>query len=91
VAPTVFVEKAQQVNADVIALSALMTTTMTYMKDVVDYLKDKGLRDKYIVLVGGGPVNQEWAEEIGADGSSDSAVGAVEIATKLIEQKMGGK
>jgi corrinoid protein of di/trimethylamine methyltransferase len=90
VSPTAFVEKAQEVNADIIAMSALMTTTMTYQKDVIDYLKEKGLRDKYIVLVGGGPVNEEWAEQIGADGSSDSATGAVEVATRLISNKRGG-
>ena len=90
VSPTVFVEKAQAVNADIIAMSALMTTTMTYQKDVIDYLKEKGLRDKFIVLVGGGPVNEEWAEQIGADGTSDSATGAVEVATRLISNKKGG-
>ncbi len=91
VSPTTFVEKAEAANADVIAMSALMTTTMTYQKDVIDYLKEKGLRDKYIVLVGGGPVNEEWAEQIGADGSSESAVGAVDIAEKLIANRKGGK
>jgi len=91
VSPTTFVEKAEAAHADVIAMSALMTTTMTYQKDVIDYLKEKGLRDKYIVLVGGGPVNEEWAEQIGADGSSESAVGAVDIAEKLIANRKGGK
>jgi corrinoid protein of di/trimethylamine methyltransferase len=90
VSPTAFVEKAEAIQADVIAMSALMTTTMTYQKDVIDYLKEKGLRDKYIVLVGGGPVNAEWAEQIGADGTSDSAVGAVNIAEKFIANKKGG-
>ena len=90
VAPTNFVERAEATGADVIAMSALMTTTMTYQKDVIDYLKEKGLRDNYIALVGGGPVNEEWAEEIGADGTSDSAVGAVEIAKRLIANRKGG-
>jgi corrinoid protein of di/trimethylamine methyltransferase len=91
VSPTTFVEQAEDKKADIIAMSALMTTTMTYQKDVVDYLKEKGLRDKYVVLIGGGPVNEEWAEQIGADGTSDSAVGAVEIAERLIANKKGGK
>jgi len=91
VSPTTFVDKAEEVNADIIAMSALMTTTMTYQKDVIDYLKERGLREKYIVLVGGGPVNEEWAEQIGADGTSDSAAGAVEIAKRLITSKKGGK
>lgn len=89
VPPTTFVEKARQENADIIAMSALMTTTMTYQKDVIDYLKSLGLRDKYIVLVGGGPVDEKWAEEIGADGTSDTATGAVEIAKKLLTAKKG--
>ena len=91
VSPTTFVERAEATGADIIAMSSLMTTTMTYQKDVIDYLKEKGLRDKYIVLVGGGPVNAEWAEQIGADGTSDSAVGAVQIAERLIANKRGGK
>ena len=91
VSPTTFVEQAVSKNADIIAMSALMTTTMTYQKDVVDYLKEKGIRDNYVVLVGGGPVNEEWAEQIGADGTSDSAVGAVEIAERLIANKKSGK
>jgi len=90
VSPTTFVDEAEKANADVIAMSSLMTTTMTYQKDVIDYLREKGLRDKYIVLVGGGPVDAEWAEKIGADGQSDSAVGAVEITKKLISSKKGG-
>ena len=91
VSPTAFVERAEATGADIIAMSALMTTTMTYQKDVIDYLKEKGLRDKYIVLVGGGPVNAELTEQIGADGTSDSAVGAVDIAERLIANKRGGK
>ena len=90
VSPTTFVNEAEKANADIIAMSSLMTTTMTYQRDVINYLKERGLREKYIALVGGGPVNAEWAEQIGADGTSDSAVGAVQIAEKLIAQKSGG-
>ena len=89
VSPTTFVQEAERANADVVALSALMTTTMTYQRDTINYLKERGLRDRYIVLVGGGPVDAEWAEQIGADGTSTSAIGAVEIAEKLIAQKGG--
>jgi trimethylamine corrinoid protein len=87
VSPTIFVEKAEAAKADVIAMSALMTTTMTYQKDAIEYLVKKGLRDKYIALVGGGPVNEEWAAQIGADGTSDSAVGAVDVAKRLIARR----
>ena len=90
VSPTNFVGKAEAASADVIAMSALMTTTMTYQKDVIDYLKQQGLRDNYIVLVGGGPVNEEWAGQIGADGTSDSATGAVEIAERLVANSKRG-
>jgi trimethylamine corrinoid protein len=90
VSPTTFVTEAEKANADIIAMSSLMTTTMTYQRDVINYLKERGLRDQYIALVGGGPVNPEWAEQIGADGTSDSAVGAVKIAETLIAQKKGG-
>jgi corrinoid protein of di/trimethylamine methyltransferase len=90
VSPTHFVTEAEKSNADIIAMSSLMTTTMTYQRDVINYLKERGLREKYIALVGGGPVNAEWAEQIGADGTSDSAVGAVKIAETLIAQKKGG-
>lgn len=89
VSPTSFVEEAEKTNADIIAMSSLMTTTMTYQRDVIAYLKERGLRDRFIVLVGGGPVDAEWAEQIGADGTSDSAVGAVEVAEKLIAQRKG--
>jgi corrinoid protein of di/trimethylamine methyltransferase len=89
VSPTTFVQEAERSNADIIAMSSLMTTTMTYQRDVINYLKERGGRDKYIVLVGGGPVDAEWAKQIGADGTSTSAVGAVEIAEKLIAQKGG--
>lgn len=91
VSATTFVEKAETVDADVIAMSAIMTTTMTYQRDAIEYLKQKDLQDKYIVLVGGGPVNEEWADQIGAQGTSDSAAGAVEIAKRLISEKKGGK
>jgi methanogenic corrinoid protein MtbC1 len=58
-----FIKKAEEVNADTIALSALMTTTMPYQKDVIDLLTNMSLRDKYRVVVGGGAVNQEWANQ----------------------------
>ena len=89
VSPTTFVQEAERASADIVAMSSLMTTTMTYQRDAINYLKERGIRDKYIVLVGGGPVDAEWAEQIGADGTSTSAVGAVEIAEILIAQKGG--
>ena len=83
-----FVAKAEEVGADIIGMSALLTTTMPTMKEVVDLLKEKGLRDKYIVMVGGAPVNQRYADEIGADYYTSDAASAAETAKKaLIEKK----
>lgn len=79
----VFIEKAEEVGADIIALSALLTTTMPEQKKLVDYLKEKGLRDKYKVIVGGGPTTNDWANEIGADGWSETAGGAIALCDQL--------
>jgi dimethylamine corrinoid protein len=84
-----FIGKAEEVNADIIAASAIMTTTMTYQRDILDHLMASGLRDKYIVLVGGGVVNQKWADEIGADGYGETAVEGVRLAKELLTRKRG--
>ena len=84
-----FFEKAEEVGADIIAVSAIMSTTVPYQKDIVDLLESKGMRDKYIVMVGGGVVTQEWADKIGADGYGELASDAVEIAKKLVANKKG--
>jgi trimethylamine corrinoid protein len=78
-----FIEKAEEVNADIICLSALLTTTMTGQKRLIELLKEKGLYGRYKVMVGGAPVNQKWAEDIGADGYSENALTAVGAAKKL--------
>ncbi len=81
------IEAAQQHKVDVIGLSSVMTTTMPYQKEVIGTLTEMGLRENYFVLVGGGPVSQRWADEIGADGYGETAMDAVGIAKRLIEQK----
>lgn len=81
---TTFVEKAQEVKADIVGVSALLTTTMIRQKDVVEALDDAGMRPRVKVMVGGAPVTSGWAEEIGADGYSENATAAVAIAKKLI-------
>ena len=78
------VETARKENADLIGVSALLTTTMMVQRDVVEALEDLGLRPKIKVMVGGAPVTREWAEEIGADGYSEDAVGAVALARNLV-------
>ena len=84
VAPSAYLEAAQKEKADIIAASALMTATMPIQKDLIDFLKAKGVRDKYKVMIGGGVVTPEWAEEIGADGYGKDAVEAGRVAKKLM-------
>lgn len=81
------IEQAEKNHADIIALSSLMTTTMPAQKEVIDMLGQMKLRDKYFVIVGGGPVNQEWADKIGADGCGISAIQALELAKSLMLKK----
>jgi len=81
-----FIEKAAEVNADLICLSALLTTTMTGQKKLIELLKEKGLYGRFKVMVGGAPVNQKWADDIGADGYSENALTAVGAAKKLVEK-----
>ena len=78
------VEKAREVDANIIGVSALLTTTMVRQRDVVEALEDMGLRSKIKVMVGGAPVTSEWVKEIGADGYSEDAIGAVAVAKKLV-------
>jgi corrinoid protein of di/trimethylamine methyltransferase len=78
------VEKARTENADIIGVSALLTTTMVKQRDVVEALDDMGMRPKVKVLVGGAPVTRDWVNEIGADGFSEDAVGAVAAAKQLL-------
>lgn len=77
-----FIEAAKENNADIICLSALLTTTMGYMKDVVDAVRADGLDVK--IMVGGAPINAEYAASIGADGYSANANEAVDVAKKLV-------
>ena len=79
-----FINKAEEVGADVICMSALLTTTMPYMQTVIDTLKERGLRDKYIVMIGGAPVNDAFAEQIGADYYTADATSAAEAAKAAI-------
>ena len=84
-----FIEKAREVDADIIAASSLMTTTMPFMKDLIEALEASGLRDRFRVLVGGGPVTGEWAGMIGADGYGRDAAEAVRVARGLVGERGG--
>jgi corrinoid protein of di/trimethylamine methyltransferase len=81
---TTIIQKAKEINADMIALSSLLTTTMPYQKEVIDDLISMGIREKFKVMIGGGPVTRQYAESIGADGYGKDAVEAVEEAKKLL-------
>jgi len=83
VPPQKFIEAAKQKEGTIIAMSALLTTTMTQMKTVINALIDGGLRDKVRVMIGGAPITQQYADEIGADGYGDNASSAVALARKL--------
>ena len=82
--PAEFVSKAEEYGADIIGIATLMTTTMPGMKEVVDILANKGIRDKFKVIVGGGPISPAFAKKIGADGYARNAADAVKVAEKLL-------
>ena len=79
-----FVAKAREHNADIVGLSALLTTTMLNQQEVIEMLVESGLRDRVKVMVGGSPVTQVWADEIGADGYAEDAATAARVARKLM-------
>lgn len=81
------VEKAKEYKADFILGSALMTTTMPAQRDIINLLIEQGIRDNFIVMYGGAPVSKEWCDKIGADGYTDTATEAVELAKKLLSEK----
>jgi corrinoid protein of di/trimethylamine methyltransferase len=84
VAPEKFVETVKEKNANIVALSALLTTTMPAMKNVLEALSNDGVRGQVKVIIGGAPVTKQYADEIGADGYSDNANGAVNLARQLV-------
>lgn len=87
VEPATFVDKAEETGANVICMSALLTTTMPNMQKVIDELNSRGLRDKYIVMVGGAPVNQSFADQIGADYYTPDAATCAETAKAAVSSK----
>ena len=82
-----FAAKAREFTADIVGVSALLTTTMRNQKGVIEALEKAGLRSQVKVMVGGAPVSRRWAEEIGADGYAKDAMSAVALARNLMEQK----
>ena len=85
VTPEKFIATVNEKKANIVAMSALLTTTMPAMKTTIDALKQAGVRGKVKVLIGGAPITQKYADEIGADGYSENAVGAVALAKKAVK------
>jgi len=85
-----YIETAQKENADIIAISSLITTSLPYQREIINQLKDRGLREKFFVIVGGGPVTPEWTEQIGADGYGRDAKDAATLVMNLLESKHQG-
>mgnify|MGYP005680399029 FL=1 len=82
-----YVAALERHQPDILGMSALLTTTMPYMKVVIDALKDKGLRDRYIVMVGGAPLNQEFGDAVGADAYCRDAADAATTAIRLVSER----
>jgi len=82
-----FIERANQTDADMMALSALMTTTKPAQKEVMDLLNEMDLKKKYLILIGGAPTTNEWAQQIGADGWAETAEQGVRLAQKLAHER----
>ncbi|MBS3784242.1 MAG: corrinoid protein [Anaerolineae bacterium] len=84
VSPAEFVDKVKETQADLLGLSALLTTTMTVQRTVIEAVEEAGIRDQVRVIVGGAPVTQEWADTIGADGYAEDVIGAIELGKRLL-------
>lgn len=87
ISPAQFVDEAEKIGASIICISTLMTTTMDGMDQVIKILNERNIREKYKVMIGGGPISQAFADKIGADGYSVNAAEAVRLARKLVSSK----
>ncbi len=83
--PKAFVAKAEEIGARIIGVSALMSTSLYYQQDLINYLNDSGMRSKYYVIVGGGPVTPDWIRKIGADGGGKQANNMPELCRQLLQ------
>ncbi|TFG17101.1 MAG: hypothetical protein EU530_11090 [Promethearchaeota archaeon] len=85
VSPEAFLEKAEEVGATIIGMSALLSISMDIQRKFIEFLNKQGKRDKYKIVVGGAPTSDDWAKNIGADGWADDAIGAVKLCLSLVE------
>ncbi|CEO88859.1 corrinoid protein [Syntrophaceticus schinkii] len=79
-----FIEKIRKLNPDIVGISALLTTTVGCQKEIIESLKEEGLRDSVKIMIGGAPINQNWADQIGADGYAEDASSAAKLAKRLM-------
>jgi methylmalonyl-CoA mutase cobalamin-binding domain/chain len=82
-----FINKAEEVGADIIGMSSLLTMSMDFQRQIIEELNERGLRKKYRVIVGGAPTSEEWAQQIGADAWADDAIEAVAMVKKILENR----
>ena len=82
-----FVEKAEEIGADIVCLSALLTTTMPAIETTIKAFEDKGIKDKYIFMIGGAPVSEEYAKQVHADYYTTDAAAAADVAKKVLQEK----
>jgi 5-methyltetrahydrofolate--homocysteine methyltransferase len=86
-----YLEALEEHQPDILGMSALLTTTMPYMKVVIDTMKEKGIRDDYIIMVGGAPLNQEFGDAVGADAYCRDAAVAADTARQLVAERRAQK
>jgi len=84
IAPVTFIDQAEDSGAEIIAMSGLLSTSLSMMRDTIQILNDDGIRDKFNVIIGGGPTSQNFAEEIGADGYADTAYEGVQLCNEIL-------
>jgi 5-methyltetrahydrofolate--homocysteine methyltransferase len=84
---SVFIEKIKEHKPDIVGISALLTTTVKEQKDIIESLKEAGLRDQVKIIIGGAPISQSWADTIGADGYAEDASIAVKVANRLLSKQ----
>jgi len=84
VSPEKFVQAIKEHNPDILAMSALLTTTMLHMKDTIELMKEEGIKDQIKIIIGGAPISQDFADEVGADGFAPDAASAVDLCNRLL-------
>lgn len=79
-----FAEEIKKINPDIVGISALLTSTVARQQEIIEYLKEEGMRERVKVIIGGAPISQSWADKIGADGYAEDAINAAKVAKNLL-------